>query len=425
MEKHKYVILGAGISGLSVANFLKSEDYIIVEKENKVGGYCKTIYQDDFIWDYAGHFFHFQEPDNQKYFEDLFKTDGFVEREKNTKIYYDTYLVNYPFQCNIHQLKKDEFIDCLYDLYFKDKEEKVSFYSFKDMLYSKFGRSISEKFLIPYNQKLYACDLNQLDSNAMGRFFPYASTDEIIKNFRKQDFSTYNGSFIYPEKGAQVFIDFLNSKIDKSKVWLNSTVEKIDSKNKTITVNDKEIGYEFLISTIPFKKLLEDCNYPENIIKCFTCNKVLVFNMGFDAPATNRDVHWIYYPGEEFTFYRVGFYNNILGTEKMSLYVEVGFDEDAKIDLEKEKEKVILGLKKAGVITHQKLIALNTIIMNPAYVHISNISEEKKKEIKNELAEDNIFTIGRYGDWTYCSMEDCFMQAKEVAKELLEKANEN
>ena len=38
------------------------------------------------------------------------------------------------------------------------------------MLYAKFGRGICERFLIPYNEKLYACDLAELDKDAMGRF---------------------------------------------------------------------------------------------------------------------------------------------------------------------------------------------------------------------------------------------------------------
>ena len=42
------------------------------------------------------------------------------------------------------------------------------------MLYQKFGKSIAENFLIPYNEKLYACDLDELDEESMGRFFPYA-----------------------------------------------------------------------------------------------------------------------------------------------------------------------------------------------------------------------------------------------------------
>ena len=56
--KVKYLIIGAGISGLTFANYV--DDYLIVEKENEVGGYCRTIKKKDYVWDYAGHFFHFK-----------------------------------------------------------------------------------------------------------------------------------------------------------------------------------------------------------------------------------------------------------------------------------------------------------------------------------------------------------------------------
>ena len=54
------LIIGAGVTGLSYAAFTDN-DYLILEKENDVGGYCRTIKQDGFIWDYSGHFFHFQD----------------------------------------------------------------------------------------------------------------------------------------------------------------------------------------------------------------------------------------------------------------------------------------------------------------------------------------------------------------------------
>ena len=43
----KYLIIGAGVSGLTFANYVKG-DYLIVEKENEIGGYCRTIYKKDF-----------------------------------------------------------------------------------------------------------------------------------------------------------------------------------------------------------------------------------------------------------------------------------------------------------------------------------------------------------------------------------------
>ena len=50
----KYLIIGAGISGLTFANYADG-DYLIIEKEKEVGGYCRTIKKKDYVWDYAGH----------------------------------------------------------------------------------------------------------------------------------------------------------------------------------------------------------------------------------------------------------------------------------------------------------------------------------------------------------------------------------
>lgn len=91
--------------------------------------------------------------------------------------------IDFPFQKNIHQLDKDEFIDCLYDLFITTGSD---YSTFKQMLYAKFGKSIAEKFLIPYNEKLYACDLNRLDVDAMGRFFLMLIRKRLSEISRKQ-----------------------------------------------------------------------------------------------------------------------------------------------------------------------------------------------------------------------------------------------
>lgn len=56
------LIIGAGVTGISYANFTNN-DFLIIEKEKEVGGYCRTIKRNGFIWDYSGHFFHFQNPE--------------------------------------------------------------------------------------------------------------------------------------------------------------------------------------------------------------------------------------------------------------------------------------------------------------------------------------------------------------------------
>ncbi len=419
MKNIKYLIIGAGISGLTFANYIK-KDYLIIEKENEVGGYCRTIKKGDFIWDYAGHFFHFKTDEFKKMFIDEVDSDDIISKDKCTKILYKNTLIDYPFQTNIHQLDKDEFIDCLYDLF--NKTEKENYESFLDMLYGKFGKSIVEKFLKPYNEKLYACDLTTLDKDAMGRFFPYANINQIINNIKRNEDVSYNNKFLYPRNGAGSFIDILYNKIDKSKVKLNTKIEEIDYDNRIVKTNDgEEYKFEYLINTAPlnhFLKLFKDNKF-EKLESELSYNKVLVFNLGFSKKSKFNKEHWIYIPDKEVNYYRIGFYDNILDSDKLSMYIEIGYDKNAKINVEEQLKLTLENLKKHEIITDDmKLEEYSTIIMDPAYVHINGKVDKEITELKNKFKNNNIYTIGRYGAWTYCSMEDCMLSAKELAEKI-------
>ena len=416
--KIKNLIIGAGISGLSFAYFLKNEDYLILEKDNTYGGYCRTIKKDGFTWDYAGHFYHFKTEELKKLFLDLVEREELIEKEKCTKIFYKDKLIDFPFQTHIHQLEKEEFIDCLYDLFTK---EEIIEKDFLDMLYNKFGKSITEKFLKPYNEKLYATDLAKLDINAMGRFFPYADKDEIIKNMKKSKVKSYNANFWYLRKGTQYFIDKLYSKLNKDKILFNKEVQHINMKEKYVELSDGEkIYYDRLINTIPLNNALSMINGNENIVKEMSYNKVLVLNLGFKFKSKNfHDEHWLYFPDKNLNFYRVGFYNNILGSDKLSLYVEIGFDKNANINIPKELEDTLKNLEKVGIKdSNNELESYEAIIMNPAYVHINKDTQEKIDKILLENESLGFYTLGRYGKWTYNSMEDSMLWAKELADKL-------
>ena len=414
----KYLIIGAGISGLMFAN-CKKDDYLIVEKESEIGGYCRTIYQDGFIWDYAGHFFHFKTDEMKKFFMDNMKDEKLINQVKNTKIYYKGNLIDYPFQTNIHQLEKQEFIDCLYDLY--NKSEKENYDSFLDMLYGKFGKSIVEKFLKPYNEKLYACDLNLLDKEAMGRFFPYANINQIINNMKEANNASYNNTFMYPENGAMSFLSKLYNNLDKTRVKLKTSIVSINYEKKiAITSNDEEIQYEYLINTIPLNHFLKltESNEDKKLNDNLSYNKVLVFNLGFEKKS-DFDEHWIYFPDKEINFYRVGFYDNILNSDRLSMYIEIGYNkDDDNIDIEDQLRKTIENLKKVGIVKDNKLVSYSTILMDPAYVHIQTKTNEQVESWKEKRKNDYVFSIGRYGGWTYCSMEDAMIAAKTLAEKI-------
>ena len=416
--KTKNLIIGAGISGLTFANYV--DDYLIIEKEKEVGGYCRTIKKKDFIWDYAGHFFHFKNDEFKKRFIDEVPQEDIIVQNKCTKILYKDKLIDYPFQTNIHQLPQEEFIDCLYDLF--TKEEKNNYDNFLDMLYGKFGKSIVEKFLKPYNEKLYAIDLTKLDVDAMGRFFPYADKEAIIKNMKESSNNSYNNSFLYPRKGAGSFIEILANKLDNDKLLLNDEVKEINLDEKYIlTSQNEKIYYLNLINTMPLNKFLPLIG-KQKMAEELSFNQVLVFNLGFNKKSKLTKEHWLYIPDKNCNYYRIGFYDNILGQNKLSMYVEIGYNKNAIIDEKEIKKQLALtieNLKRQGIIDNEtKLEEYVSIIMNPAYVHINKETDKKIKKLFKELENKNIYSIGRYGAWTYCSMEDSMIAAKELAERL-------
>lgn len=422
--KTKYLIIGAGISGLTFANYIK-DNYLIIEKENEVGGYCRTIKKGDFIWDYAGHFFHFNTEEFKNKFLSKVSKDDIIYNEKCTKIIYKDKIIDFPFQTNIHELDKEEFIDCLYDLF--NKEEKDKYDNFLDMLYGKFGKSITEKFLKPYNEKLYAVDLKELDVDAMGRFFPYANIKDIINNMKEHKVNSYNNTFLYPKNGAGSFINILYEELDKNKVLLNTSITKIDEDNRIAYLsNGNKVEYEYIINTISLNKFLLLFNNYNELQKKLSYNKVLVFNLGFNKKSEKfTKEHWLYIPDKNINFYRCGFYNNILGQEKLSMYIEIGYNKKENItkeEIDKQLKLTLDNLIKLNIIDKKtELEEYVSIIMDPAYVHINTETIKEIDELKEKLSNNNIYSIGRYGAWIYNSMEDSMLKAKELAEKLQER----
>ena len=422
------LIVGAGISGLATAAALGAggdEDYLILEADDQIGGYCKTIRQDGFVWDYSGHFFHFKHPEIEAWLRERMPGQKIRVVDKKSFIAYGDRQIDFPFQKNIHQLPHREFIDCLHDLYFARSKDgdggagrgaAPAETSFKEMLYARFGRSIAEKFLIPYNEKLYACDLGTLDRDAMGRFFPHADLADIIRNMKVADNRSYNSTFTYPEGGAFEYVRALASAVRPDASALREPLIELDIARKIARTPKREIRFDRLVSSVPFNRFVALCGVgSDDEPSTWAWNKVLVYNFGFDGKG-QRDVHWAYYPARETAFYRVGWYDNIFDADRLSIYVEVGFPKDAPIDARATRERVLDDLKREGVVSTQKLVAEHSVVLDPAYVHVTARSVAEHKRIAALLKERNVWSLGRYGRWTYCAIEDNIVEARELVE---------
>ena len=181
----------------------------------------------------------------------------------------------------------------------------------------------------------------------------------------------------------------------------------------------------YLINTSPLNHFLGYFEGEEfqNLRDALSYNKVLVFNLGFNKKSKYTKEHWMYIPDKNVNFYRIGFYDNILDADKLSMYIEIGYgknDEITAADVEMQLKLTLENLRKLGIIDDEtRLEEHSAIIMDPAYVHIATETDKRVQEFKEREAKNNIYTIGRYGAWTYCSMEDCMVAAKKLAEKIV------
>jgi molybdenum cofactor synthesis domain-containing protein len=82
------------------------------------------------------------------------------------------------------------------------------------------------------------------------------------------------------------------------------------------------------------------------------------------------------------------------------------------------RERVLADLKRVGVVTDHRLVAEHSVIMDPAYVHITQRSLSEHARITADLRKRGVHSIGRYGGWTYCSIEDNIVDARALVAAL-------
>ena len=436
LEAFDFVVVGAGVSGLSFANWAREEaarlgrappSILVVEKEREPGGYCRTVKRHGFTWDYAGHFFHFRHPEVEQWLRarmsGAVRTVERVARVRTAPVAASTSVeVAYPFQTHLHELDQPGFIACLADLYQASRRvDEAAPGSFKSMLERRFGAAMCERFLVPYNEKLYACDLDTLDVDAMGRFFPHASLDDVLAALRPDPArrAGYNASFTYPEGGAVEYVRALLRDLPERAVALEEEVQAIDLTERVVTTSQRKLRYGQLVTSAPLPATLRACGLKHDAA-AFTSNRVLVFNLGFDKKGA-RDVHWIYVADPARLFYRVGFYDNIIPANRMSLYVEIGLPPGGeRPDVGVLQQRVLADLAAEGIVHKgQKLVAQHHAVMSPAYVHLTRRSIAEAVRARAELERHGVFSVGRYGGWTYCAIEDNLLETRALSARLV------
>ena len=100
------IIIGAGITGLSYAYFSK-RNFMVFEKENRVGGLCKSVKDSGFTFDYSGHFIHIKDKKIKSFLENILGK-RLLTVQRNSVIYFKDKIIPFPFQANLYYLSDKE-----------------------------------------------------------------------------------------------------------------------------------------------------------------------------------------------------------------------------------------------------------------------------------------------------------------------------
>jgi len=426
------IILGAGLAGLSAAYHL-GENYEIFEKQDRVGGLCRSETLDGFIFDYAIHILYSSDPYATRLIRDVLLKDNFHSQPRSSWVYSHGVHTFYPFQANTYGLPVNVVEECIMGLiratYETEKRRHPA--NFEEWIYATFGEGIAKHFMIPFNWKCWAIDLKQMSSEWVRDRVIQPKLEEVIHGAladQRKGFGP-NSEFWYPQKGGIEALPrgFL-SYLDESRIHLNTEVVAIEVEKKQIkTATGDRVPYDYLISTLPLPSLVDLIPHvPGEVAEArgrLEYNTIWAVNLCIDRPRISKK-HWIYYPEKEYLFHRISFPMNFhpsMAPEgKSSITVEVGASKHKNVDRETLVEDVIRDLKKTDYLEDgSEILAHNVLELTPAYIIYHIQHRQDVNVIHDYLRSIDVCACGRFGDWEYLNMDHSIMCGKRVADQLL------
>lgn len=416
------LVIGGGIEGLTLAELAARNDerFLVVEKENEPGGLVRSFEQDGFYFDCAGHLLH---TTNQNLVDYLDKnlTVPLVRIQRQARIYSQGVFTQYPFQTNLYGLPEEVIRECRAGLE-KVQGIPIDDSCFENWCLTVFGDGIAERFMIPYNTKLYRTPLKELTCDWVNRFIPKPTLEEFDRGAREPRVSEagYNSFFYYPAKGGiHALVHMLTDKFPAGSIVTGTRVERLDIEDRCAILSDgREVRYTKAVSTIPLPELgtLVSDQFPREFrdaIDRLRWVGVYCQNIGFEGPSLDP-AQWVYFPEETPAFYRCGSYHNILPQLTpdgcISFYVEYSYDPDNPGRFP-SPEQTVEELKSVGLIDDRhRLRSVYPVDIPYAYVVFNHNRAAALKTIFGFLRPMGVYPAGRYGRWIYSSVGDALMK---------------
>ena len=443
--KNKIIILGGGITGLTLALELsrKHKDRVmLLEKDAFVGGLASTLSKDGISFDLGSHRLHRDASKKViRYIEEIIK-GKLLKRERKGRLYLRKRFLTYP--PNLFDFLKAfssrEIIGFfrsyiqgfLFGLNGKNK-------NFENLMIRKAGKEIYEVFYKDYAKKLWGKEPADIAVDSIKR-------RKIFLDFRffNSVFFKNHNYFFYPRQGIGELAKKLRDEVinNGAEIVTGADIKSISTHNNKVSrINfrdcngaDVGIGADILISTIPvddFSNLIfnnGNGSMEEHNLGLEWRGVRLLFILLEEDIGTKSETY--YFPTLDMVIGRVSeikkyspYLNLFLKGTFLTIEIPTskgdricGMDDGELLDI------CVKDLIKAGILTSyphvSKYFSYKFDKVYPVYQHGWKKDFYKIYDRLNEI--ENIFTMGRGGLFLHCNMDHCITQALELSGIILE-----
>jgi UDP-galactopyranose mutase len=451
------VVVGAGPTGLSAAYHLGA-DALLLEGLDRVGGWCRSIEDRGFTFDQAGHIMFTTDPYVLQLYE-LLLGDNVHWQDREAWIYSKGTYTRYPFQGALHGLPPEVIRECIvgaiearFGPLDGKKEGVVAGHvgpgyhgverrravpkrqprNFEEFIYQVWGSGIAKHFAIPYNRKLWAVPLSEMETSWLGGRVPLPNLEEMIDGALSPVGKPMgpNARFGYPLRGGfQALMDGFLPHL-RGELRLGTCVTGVVPSRHVVRTSDGEtVHYERLISTMPLPRLVSliGAEAPAEVraaARALRHVSVRCVNIGVGREALTEK-HWIYYP-EDTVFHRIFVQGNASphcnAPGGFGLTCEITYSEAKPLPVDGDAlirrcidDCIRVGMFDAG----DPIWCANQVDMPVAYVVYDHDRAANVDLIRDWLAGHDILLAGRYAEWEYYNSDHAFVAGKKAAEQAL------
>jgi len=423
-------ILGAGASGLSLA-LLADADYMIVEKDHRVGGHAASTCVDGWVFDQGPHIMFSRD---QLVLDCMVASLGRNVRRgrRNNKVAVANSLARYPLENDLAALplplRADAVISMLHA-----RETRTDPRNLAEWFEANFGEVLVSTYFRPYNEKLWNVPLERLSMSWADRI-PQPPVDDVIRGAVGECSEGYlhQLNYFYPLRGGySALVNAWASGIGPQDLVLGSPVERVIPIGDGVVVESSRGEWRFgqVVSTLPLRHLVDMVpGVPDSVaaaVSRLIVNPMVIATFGFEGPAPN-DFTAVYIPDAGYLVNRVSYpavfspHNAPPGCFSVQAEITcargaelLGWSDDAIC------EHMLDGLRTRSLVPSGCEPVFRWIErLDQAYIVYTNDYEHDVRLAADWFAGQGIILHGRFGLHQYLNIDGCLRGSIELARKL-------